>query len=157
MTFIWLVRHGEAEAFDDSRSDEQRALTRNGVDTVRRMSEWLANRSAKPDGILHSPLVRTTQTAEIWGQAFGVTPRDEPRLEPGLSCARLIETVAVYSGQTVVCVGHQPDMSGILSQLIGGGRHEFSPGTAACIETGDIVVPGSAILKCLLPPSLFGG
>lgn len=155
MTTIWLVRHGEAVSFEDARPDEQRYLTETGILTVRRMTQWLADRSPKPDAVLHSPLVRAAQTAGLWGESFGVTPIEDIRLQPGMRCSELIDIVERYRGGIVVCVGHQPDMSAALAQLIGGGRFAFNPGTAARVLAGDIIVPGSASLECLLPPVLF--
>ena len=88
--------------------------------------------------ILHSPLVRARQTAEtIAGEVGqGVIVMEERLLSPGVQTASLLRRLSDSGAKRIVCVGHQPDMSRCLAEMLGGGRHLYSPGTIAGIEFG---------------------
>ena len=58
-----IIRHGEAEPF--VVRDAERALTDYGHQRVAEQAQLLADSGFKPAEIIHSPYVRTTQTAEI--------------------------------------------------------------------------------------------
>ena len=58
-----IFRHGEAQPF--VVRDEERALTNYGQSRAREQAQLLAELGFKPDEIIHSPFVRTTQTADI--------------------------------------------------------------------------------------------
>ena len=58
-----IFRHGEAQPF--VVRDEERALTTYGQSRVRKQANLLVDIGFKPDEIVHSPFVRTTQTADI--------------------------------------------------------------------------------------------
>src|SRR5262245_60251073 len=81
---IW--RHGKAE---EGADDRLRELTESGRDDVsfgsHQFHEACRVRNLQhPHQILHSPLVRTTQTAEIIAAAFSrATVAAEPALRPG--------------------------------------------------------------------------
>ncbi|NNJ73352.1 MAG: phosphohistidine phosphatase SixA [Enterobacterales bacterium] len=67
MATVWLdlviFRHGEAESF--VRRDDERELTNYGRSRVAEQATLLAESGFKPTELVHSPYVRTTQTADI--------------------------------------------------------------------------------------------
>lgn len=63
-----IFRHGEAEGF--VTSDDQRQLTENGRKVTLQQSKALLETGFIPDVIIHSPFVRTNQTASICHSVF---------------------------------------------------------------------------------------
>ncbi len=154
---LWLTRHGEAVDPDYSGSDFERPLTEYGRRQVAGLMHWLLQREPSPELILHSPLVRARQTAEIIAAEVGenVTIMEERLLSPGVHTASLLRRLADSAMQRIVCVGHQPDMSHCLAEMIDGGRVLFSPGTMAGIEFQSAVTVGAGSLRWLADPFWF--
>ncbi len=123
-----LVRHAEAAS---GEPDELRPLTPVGRAQARRLADELA--PTKPDAVLTSPLLRARQTAETIAKAAGIAAEPTPGLAPGAtSDAVLLATAG--RGETVVCVGHQPDCGLIAAELAGGQPPPFPPAGIAVIE-----------------------
>ncbi len=61
----------------------------------------------------------------------------------------------------LLVVGHEPTSSGLISLLVGGGRHEMVTAALAGIEVDidgwEELAPGRAALAFLLPPRLLEG
>lgn len=76
MPGIYLVRHGKAAAGWDGHADPE--LDPLGVTQARLTADLLA--PLGPMAIHTSPLARARQTAEPLAEAWGVTPRIEPRV-----------------------------------------------------------------------------
>lgn len=154
---LWLIRHGKAVDPDEAATDFDRQLSRSGRKQIAHLGRWLKGRAETPDLILHSPLCRTTETAEILHEEFGKHVKREvsPLMAPGMRCEPLLAHVAGRTEQIVVCVGHQPDVSRCLAEMLGGGRFGFSPGTMAGVEFHHVVTPGGGELQWLLPPEWF--
>ena len=157
MMKLWLARHGEAADPDHSSSDHARQLTDLGRRQVSQLTRWLLEREEAPELILHSPLVRARQTAEtIAGEVGqGVAVMQEPLLSPGIQTASLLRRLSDSGAKRIVCVGHQPDMSHCLAEMVGGGRHLYSPGTIAGVEFGSVVAAGAGGLRWLADPFWF--
>ena len=155
---LWLARHGEAEDPDRAAADFGRELTDLGRRQVSQLTRWLLEREEAPELILHSPLVRARQTAEAIASEVGseAVLLEERLLAPGISTASLLQRLRDSGSQRIVCVGHQPDMSRCLAEMIGGGRHLNSPGTIAGVEFGHTVTIGSGGLRWLVDPFWFG-
>ena len=157
MMKLWLARHGEASDPNHASSDHARQLTDLGRRQVSLLTRWLLEREEAPDLILHSPLVRARQTAEtIAGEVGqGVIVMEERLLSPGVQTASLLRRLSDSGAKCIVCVGHQPDMSHCLAEMVGGGRHLYSPGTIAGIEFGSVVAVGAGGLRWLADPFWF--
>ena len=78
---LLLIRHAKAEDFGSS-GDGSRALTAKGQLQSRQVGRFLKERDLLPDLVLHSPLVRARETAEIFCQTCGA---DAPVQEAWLS------------------------------------------------------------------------
>ena len=154
---LWLVRHGDATDPDHGSSDHARQLTDMGRRQVSQLTRWLLEREDAPELILHSPLVRARQTAEaIAGEiSEGAIVMEERLLSPGVQTANLLRRLSDSGAKRIVCVGHQPDMSHCLAEMVGGGRHLYSPGTIAGVEFGSVVTPGAGGLRWLADPFWF--
>src|SRR5712691_11392737 len=120
-----LVRHAKAAP---GKPDELRPLTPDGREDALALGERL--RSARPDAVISSPLLRARETAAPIAAAAGVELRTDERLAPGATVDDVRAAVA-GQGETVVVVGHVPDCELVVLELTGrevrfpaGGVHE---------------------------------
>jgi phosphohistidine phosphatase len=121
---LYIMRHGPAEDAAESGKDEDRALTPSGRDRVRIVAKALLDAREEPLTLFTSPLVRATQTAEIVaivtdisGRAGTVEARRD--LAPGGSVAGLVLRLASEHTRRVMVVGHEPDLSGLVTSILG--------------------------------------
>jgi phosphohistidine phosphatase SixA len=124
---IW--RHGAAE---EGVNDRLRELSGAGRDDVgfgsHRFHDACKVRNIPhPHKILHSPLVRTTQTAEIVAAAFThASITAVSALQPGSSVAAVDAAVAGFiendsPKQHTLLVSHQPLVAHLVEHYLGGG------------------------------------
>lgn len=117
---IYVARHGSAQETAPSGKDFDRVLTEQGRERVRAVARALARRGERPDAILTSPLARALQTAEVIASEFHVatvaTARD---LAPGGDIAGFVNGLVAGSGERLLLVGHQPDLSMAIEALTG--------------------------------------
>ena len=157
---IW--RHGEA---GDAPTDFERPLSSTGEDDVgfgahQFMLECQRRDLDLPDAILHSPLVRTTLTAEIIAGVFSqASMASEDRLKPG---AALEDAVTAIADQTdadpllrhLLMVSHQPLVSGLINGLLGqeGQAPPLSPGGLVTLEVPFPTAGCAELVFWALPP-----
>lgn len=159
---IW--RHGEAGL---AVTDEVRELTGSGRDDVsygcHQINEHCQSHDLPaPSRVLHSPLVRTTQTAEIIDAAFSpATMATVDALVPGGGIEEVESLVmAEFDGATppdhLVLVSHQPLVTYLLDRWLGqrGLVPSLSPSGYACIEM-DVPGEGCATLQFWSFPPVF--
>jgi len=145
---VTLWRHGEA---GPASRDTDRALTERGrgalVVTLSRFKAELSRLGVEPPSVcLHSPLVRTTQTAELLATDLAIPAQVLSALAPG---ARVAESQALVEGHDahVILVTHQPFVSDLLGYWLDNDGLDFlEPGGWATL---DLLVPsrGGASLK----------
>jgi phosphohistidine phosphatase len=157
---LYLVRHGEAEKVGGRISrDADRRLTATGEET----SLWVGRALGRIDPaigtILTSPLVRAVQTGTLIKRELGDKPaqRDSEMLTPGFRPKDLLkELFALPSVESIVAVGHEPDISRCLGYLIADGSHvsvTMGTGAVAGVELrGAISEYEAALLWFLTPP-----
>ncbi len=118
-TIVILVRHGErgTEPASDPRltpAGEARALAL--VDAVR---------DAKVDVVIHTPRVRTRDTALPVARHFGLTPEEVP-LAPGEAHVEaMVAAIRRHAGQTVLVVGHSNTIMRYIAALGGPQRPDL--------------------------------
>ena len=156
---IW--RHGTAEY---ASNDRLRELTTGGREDLgfgsTRFRQAASLRNIPPvTTVLHSPWVRTTQTAQIIAIALH-TPEvvSEAALRPGGALAGVDTLVSSYiesdSQQHIVLVSHQPMVSNLVDRYLGdaGLVPPLPPGGLASMSL-DVVAPGCArLLFWAFPP-----
>ena len=144
---IW--RHGEAE---DGINDRLRQLNGGGRDDVSfGCSQFRAACSVRgipqPQIILHSPWVRTVQTAEIIAAAFLPSKvAAKQALHPGSDVAAVDAAVCAEGIQEhIVLVSHQPLVSALVDYYVGemGSVPFLTPGGLVTMSL-DRVAPGCA-------------
>ncbi len=156
---LYFLRHGlagdRAEWKDD---DTQRPLTREGKQKMERTAETLAGWDLSIELIITSPYVRAVQTAEIVARKCKLTDHlvKDDRLGYGFDKEKLAKILAAHSkANSLLFVGHEPDFSQIIGQLIGGGRVMMKKGGIACLDLPDPKTMEAELLW-LLTPKLMG-
>jgi phosphohistidine phosphatase len=133
---IYVMRHGPAEDSSPTGRDGDRALTPDGRERTRAVARAIVAENEVPLTIISSPLVRALQTAEIVAavtdlearvqqskDAGGAPGAVEIRREmaPGGDALALVVELARSGRKRVMVVGHEPDLSMLVSALVG--RH----------------------------------
>jgi phosphohistidine phosphatase len=139
---LYIVRHAIAvPRGTPGIKDDDRALTEEGIEKMKRAASGLHSLGYVPEIILSSPLIRARQTAEILLKAFGkeVKLETSPYLAPSGSREKLYRDIAVQAKrrESLMLVGHQPSLGEIAGEIAwGSAEHyvEFKKGGACAIE-----------------------
>ncbi len=157
---VYFLRHGKAHSRASWPGDDDlRPLTEAGEQAVRRAARGMKGMGIAPDAIVTSPLVRARRTAEIVAEELEMLDRlqDDKRLAHGFSVSVLGKIVARQGdAASVMVVGHEPEFSIAVGELIGGGRVELKKGALALV-TIESVSPGGGVLAWLLTSTQLGG
>jgi phosphohistidine phosphatase SixA len=153
-TSLYLLRH--AHAGDPARwegSDDRRPLSGRGRHQAEALATHLARLSPGIEVIVSSPKVRAVQTAEFVARAVGLPITIDERLGGGLSIGAAEQVlVSVGDPASAMFVGHDPDFSELVADLIGAPSIPMRKGALARLDTSRPIHLGSAILRWLLPP-----
>jgi phosphohistidine phosphatase len=155
---VYFLRHGLAEERDTWKEDDSlRPLTDKGKLQLGRTADAISKVVPDLDAIITSPLVRAKQTANIVAQKLDMEESlvEDARLSPGFGLEELGEIIKEQSGaEGLILVGHEPDFSSVVSQLIGGGRLVFKKGALARV---DLIAlnPPQGELVWLIPPKVL--
>jgi phosphohistidine phosphatase len=135
---LYFLRHAEAEDRGPS-GDASRPLTQLGLQRARQVGVAFSSLQLPIDAILTSPLLRAVQTAERVADVLGVPLSQETALGGQLvleDVRRICKEQETLSA--LMLVGHEPDFSSIVGQLIGDARLEMKKGAIACVEANGI-------------------
>jgi phosphohistidine phosphatase len=113
----------------------------------------------KLDVIVTSPLARALRTAELVAEACGLEDRLEvdEGLAHGFDAAGLRKIAAGHPGaSSILVVGHEPEFSSTVSELIGGGDVVFKKGGLARVDVDDRDLRGGRLAWLLTPVQLKG-
>jgi phosphohistidine phosphatase len=158
---LYFLRHGKAEKRGEwTGPDEQRPLTKNGVELMKQQAATMEKLELNLDLIVTSPLARARGTAEIVARALGMSKKllEDPALSPGFSPAKLQEVLDRHPrASAIMLVGHEPDFSDTISALTGGGRVVCRKGCLARIDFADrsLVKKKEGELAWLLQPEVM--
>jgi phosphohistidine phosphatase len=168
---LLVVRHAIAEDkerfAETGRSDDQRPLTEEGRDKMRRAADGLKQVARRAHVLASSPLVRARETAEIIAPALRA-----PRIEivEALRPDRRYEEFLTWlrgrdapNGEetdddehTIAIVGHEPHLSGLVTWLMTStktSRIELKKGAACLLEFSRSPAAGAGTLRWSLTPS----
>ena len=148
---LYLLRHGKADWPEWDQPDDERPLTKQGKQEMRRIGQFLADSKVAPSIILSSPLPRAWQTAEIAGSALRIQVREQVTLRPGFSPAKFRALLKHAKGADLMLVGHEPDFTGLIRALTGG-IVKLGKGGVARIDLDDAGEAGRLIW--LIPPKI---
>jgi len=155
MSMLYLVRHAAAEDQRTGRSDEERALTAEGMRKFRQAARGIVRLAddMPPELILTSPLVRARQTAELLVEAFDQAKvKTELRVSGALGPAGALgQLLKEARGRDVLAVGHEPMLSEWIGELCfrRAGDVVMKKGALAAVE---IETGGRGRLVCLMQP-----
>jgi phosphohistidine phosphatase len=155
---LYILRHGLAEEQSQSGKDRDRQLTEEGIKKTRAAGKALRKMELHFDLVLSSPFPRAWQTAEIVTEECGCAKalqRCDP-LSSGAPMSGVLQEItrAAAKYSSVMIVGHEPDLSELISVLLSG-----APSLAITMKKGGlakltlaIAEPGTARLEWLLTP-----
>lgn len=160
-----LVRHAEAVAKGDNgvARDHDRPLTETGREQARKLATAFLAHGVTPGAVVTSPFVRSVETAEPLLPLLP-GPEREPVFTDYLAVGelrpkKLAKLIADLGVETVILVGHNPDLSAYAGWLLGADEAaiELEKGAAALIEFDGEVEKGSGRLGWLVTPGWFMG
>lgn len=161
---LLLVRHAEAAELGENgiTRDYDRPLTRRGQEQAGGLAAALRIRGFQPDRVLSSPFVRTQQTAESLVTGLGCEAVVTcPELASGaMNPQKLSRVIGNLRTETVVLVGHMPDISVFAGWLLGTDEaaFPFEKGAAALIGCPATAIPEAAgWLEWFLTPEWYLG
>ena len=159
---LFLLRHGLAveRGTPGFANDAERPLTPQGRRQLRKIAAALRQMELSFDAILSSPVLRARQTAEIVARELQLKNRlafaDE--LQPGGRAEKSVQRLATLKPlpATLLLVGHEPDLSELLSLLVTGATgagFAFKKGGLAKLDVRKLRAGTCATLAWLLTPA----
>ncbi len=149
---LWLLRHADAEPHG-TRPDAERQLTERGRRQAQVAGAAITRMEVSFGAILASPKARARETAELALAHAEGSQREllelHELLAGGVQAREALELLdGVGAAGPLLLVGHEPDLSGIVGELVGG-RVDLKKGGLAVVRLG----AGGAELVLLLRPA----
>lgn len=121
MKTLLLMRHAKSSWSDAELQDMERPLNKRGEKDAPRMGKLIRDEKMCPDLILSSTAVRSAKTAQIVAEKCGYG--GEIHFMDGLYMAEPPAYIAALKAlpdevQTVLVVGHNPGLEGLLQLLV---------------------------------------
>lgn len=163
MRNLILIRHAEAVIASRTLPDVQRPLSTHGQAQARLMGEWLRCAGLKPDHIVCSHSARTTATARLLAHSLDldITAITEDTRIYLQNFSGLLPLIHAWPDEyrRVFLIGHNPDISALMSELSGKALGEQLPCTVASLrfeyDSWGCVREGEGLLDfCLHPDSI---
>ena len=153
---LHLLRHAHAgDPAKWDRPDDERPLSARGVRQVEALAQLLSRGGFASDAIVSSPKLRAEQTARLLGEALGVEVRLDDRLAAGFELEDLIAMLDdLGRPSNPVLVGHDPDFSELLGELVGTPLI-LRKGAFARIDLETPIEAGGGLLRWLIPPDVL--
>jgi len=149
---LYFLRHGIAE--DLASSDFARELTKRGRRRVAGSAQVMARLGIQPRRIFSSPRLRALQTAELVAAALDMEVSLTEAVNFGFDLADLRSlTGRLGADDEVMFVGHNPDMSLLVSELTGVDASMKKGGLARVDIPGKTLDDGE--LVWLIAPKVF--
>ncbi|MFH0881144.1 MAG: histidine phosphatase family protein [Lentisphaerota bacterium] len=157
---IVFVRHAKAMDRREFKGDNDllRPLTEDGVKEARNVFKKLAVACKAPDLVLSSKALRAAHTAEIMLDAFGkCILKQSEVLNPGCNPAAFRKLLVELGKKSdnVAVVGHDPDFTDIISDLVAGGALSIAVKKGSWIEVEWDVRAQRGTLMLLITPGFI--
>jgi phosphohistidine phosphatase len=157
---IYVLRHGIAveRGTPGYKKDSDRPLTKQGEEKVYQIAQAMLAIELKFDLILSSPYVRAAKTAQIVGSELDEDVTYTEFLEPDGNALALISQINDEKPQRVLLVGHEPDLSRLISLLTtgaGAAAIDLKKGGLCKMSTDKLSFGQCATLDWLLTPKLL--
>ena len=154
---IYILRHGIAveRGSPSYKKDSDRPLTKEGEDKMHQIAEAMLGMGLRFDLILSSPYMRANQTARIVAAELDEEVTFTNFLVPDGNALELIAEINGERPQRVLLVGHEPDLSLLISVLVTGGSNaaiELKKGGLCKLTSEKLAFGQCATLNWLLTP-----
>jgi phosphohistidine phosphatase len=160
---LYVIRHAIAvdEGTPEYAQDSERPLTDKGKKKMRQIAKGLRALGVEFDLILSSPYVRAKETAEILADVFKVkadialSDNLIPMGDPDLLIAEMNEK---YSANSIVLVGHEPQLTAFVSLLVAENANvdiTLKKGGVCRLSADDLHHTRKAALEWLLTPGIL--
>ena len=141
MKNLFLLRHCEANHFEENKSDHEKQLNDNGRKCARLLKNWFEKNDIVLDYILTSSANRTLTTANI---IFGNYENKIYQKRELYLCdyKEILEELKILDNNfnSVIIVGHEPSISESLKFLISYCRPDLEYVTKSLYPTGGLSV-----------------
>jgi phosphohistidine phosphatase len=159
---VYIVRHGTAVEVGEEgvTGDVDRHLSGPGRVKTEEVARGLRALGGVPDRLVTSPLVRARQTAEILAAVLapGINVDVVDQLCPGSRTLAIVAWLQKHSGDSVMLVGHMPDLVVLGSCLLTGHSEVnmvFKKAAAMHISFDNEIEAGEGCLEWLLQPRIL--
>lgn len=117
---LFFLRHGEAvERTTWTGTEQDRPLTPAGRDEMEQVAAGLVALNLEIGAIISSGFARADATGQIAGHALGVSVESSDELSPGATLAGLLRILQAHAeASRILLVGHEPDFSHMIGELI---------------------------------------
>jgi phosphohistidine phosphatase len=159
---LYILRHAIAAERDPEKfpDDGQRPLTEAGRVKMTKIAHTLHKIDKRIDLILSSPLLRARDTAEIVRKGLHLKKDRLVLLEAlapvGNPGDLIAEIQTKYLLDSLLLVGHEPDLSGLISLLLAGDTSlsiMMKKGAICCLSVNELVAGKCATLEWLMSPA----
>jgi phosphohistidine phosphatase len=153
---LFFLRHGKAEDWYPGITDADRQLTPEGIAEMRQEALAFADLNPRIERIYTSPYPRALETARLVAEALAL-PSEQFHIVPEMAAGGfrmgVLQTLTANlpPSARVLFVGHEPDLSSVAGQLVGGTQIELKKGGLIYIESIR-PQPGDGVLRWLLSP-----
>ncbi len=154
---VLFVRHALALSRASwLRDDLERPLSDKGIMTAKKVFKEFAKIYDAPSVIFCSEALRAKETAQLLSKSFkGAKILQTPILNPGASFGDLKMLLESENSEYVAVVGHEPDFSSMVSELVSHGSNLAIDIKKASLIEVDIDEEFRGILKAVIPPKIF--
>jgi len=154
---IYILRHGIAvnRGTPGYKKDSDRPLTPEGEEKVQQIAKAMLAMDLKFDLILSSPYLRAKQTAQIVAAELDEKVTLTDYLVADGNPLELIRELNDEKPQSVLLVGHEPYLTGLISLLVTGESDaaiELKKGGLCKLSTDRLAFGQCATLNWLLTP-----
>lgn len=154
---LYVLRHADADT--SAESDDLRALSPKGVSQTERVAKFCKHHAQVPELILHSPVRRARETAELFARGVELHRLIEvPWMDCGMRPeVALKELASYYEFPSILLVGHEPDLSRLVALCLGvgdSGALHIRKASLVCLEL-DTLAAGEGRLEYLIPAKLI--
>jgi len=154
---LYVLRHADAVE-SPYYTDADRPLSDLGRRQTHAVARFLLSHQIKPHLIMSSPFLRAKETADIVKESLAVEECITTHaLASGAGLRECLKEINGHPLPSVLLIGHEPLLSGLISVLTGGDeqfRVDMGKATLACLESRHPAKKGHAVLLWLLPVSL---
>ncbi len=156
---LYLVRHADAEKTQPGKKDQDRRLSKEGKERMKGVADQWIYFIKKVDFICTSPYIRALETAEIIAKSFDYKKEiiKDTILAAGCYTKDLVELVNSLGGEDILVIGHQPDLSEHVSNLISskGALVDIKKTSIAKISFNGKANLSKGYLEFLIPSAAF--